>query len=43
MIGAVINAINTRLDPKTVSYILEHSDAKVLIVDRQFHEVLLKL
>jgi fatty-acyl-CoA synthase len=42
MVGAVINAINTRLDPKTVSYILEHSDAKVLIVDRQFHEVIAK-
>ncbi|MDB4192871.1 acyl-CoA synthetase [Candidatus Pelagibacter sp.] len=42
MIGAVINAINTRLDPNTVSYILEHSDAKVLIVDRQFHEVIAK-
>jgi len=40
MVGAVINAINTRLDPNTVSYILEHSDAKVLIVDRQFHEVI---
>jgi len=42
MVGAVINAINTRLDPNTVSYILQHSDAKVLIVDRQFHEVLEK-
>ena len=42
MVGAVINAINTRLDPTTVSYILEHSDAKVLIVDRQFHEVIAK-
>ena len=42
MVGAVINAINTRLDPNTVSYILEHSDAKVLIVDRQFHEVITK-
>jgi fatty-acyl-CoA synthase len=42
MVGAVINAINTRLDPKTVSYILEHSDAKVLIVDRQFHDVIAK-
>ena len=27
MVGAVINAINTRLDPKTISYILNHSDA----------------
>ena len=42
MVGAVINAINTRLDPNTFSYILEHSDAKVLIVDRQFHEVIAK-
>ena len=42
MVGAVINAINTRLDPNTVSYILEHSDAKVLIVDRQFHDVIAK-
>jgi fatty-acyl-CoA synthase len=42
MVGAVINAINTRLDPNTVSYILEHSDAKILIVDRQFHEVIAK-
>ncbi|MDA9687816.1 acyl-CoA synthetase [Candidatus Pelagibacter sp.] len=42
MVGAVINAINTRLDSNTVSYILEHSDAKVLIVDRQFHEVIAK-
>ena len=42
MVGAVVNAINTRLDPKTISYILDHSDAKVLIVDRQFHEVINK-
>jgi len=42
MVGAVINAINTRLDPNTVSYILQHSDAKVLIVDRQFHGVIEK-
>ncbi len=42
MTGAVLNTINIRLDSKTVSYILEHSDAKVLIVDRQFHEVVKK-
>ncbi|MDA7755828.1 long-chain-fatty-acid--CoA ligase [Candidatus Pelagibacter sp.] len=42
MVGAVINAINTRLDPTTVSYILQHSDAKVLIVDRQLHNVIEK-
>ena len=33
-----MNTINIRLDAKTVSYILNHSEAKVLIVDRQLHE-----
>ena len=42
MTGAVINTINTRLDSKTVSYILEHSDAKVFIVDRQFKKIVSK-
>ena len=42
MVGAVINAINTRLDSKTISYILNHSEAKVLIIDRQFHDVIKK-
>ena len=42
MVGAVINAINTRLDSKTISYILNHGEAKVLIVDRQFHDVVKK-
>ena len=39
MSGAVINTINTRLDVNTVAYILDHSDAKVLVVDRQFAEI----
>ncbi len=42
MTGAVLNTINTRLDAKTVAYILDHSEAKVLIVDRQLHSVLSK-
>ncbi len=42
MCGAVLNTINTRLDAKTVSYILDHSNAKVLIVDRQLHSVIEK-
>ena len=42
MTGAVLNTINIRLDSKTVTYILEHSDAKVLVVDRQFHQVVKK-
>ncbi len=39
MAGGVINTINTRLDTRTVAYILEHSDCKVFIVDRQFQKV----
>ena len=37
MTGAVLNTINIRLDAKTIAYILSHSDAKVLVVDRQLH------
>ena len=37
MTGAVLNTINIRLDAKTILYILEHSEAKVLVVDRQLH------
>jgi fatty-acyl-CoA synthase len=36
MLGAVLNAINTRLDADTVAYILEHGEAKVFITDRVF-------
>ena len=36
MTGGVINTINTRLDAETIAYILEHSDAKLLITDTQF-------
>ena len=36
MLGAVLNTINTRLDAATIVYILEHSEAKVLITDREF-------
>ena len=39
MTGAVLNTINSRLDAKTVAYILEHSEAKVLIIDRQLHAI----
>jgi fatty-acyl-CoA synthase len=36
MTGAVLNAINTRLDAATIAYILDHAQAKVLITDREF-------
>ncbi len=36
MAGAILNAINVRLDPGTIAYILEHSGAKVLVTDLEF-------
>ena len=42
MIGAVINTINTRLDAETIAYILEHSDAQLLITDTQFSPTMKK-
>src|SRR6266545_1562307 len=35
-LGAVLNAINTRLDARTIAYILAHGEAKALITDREF-------
>ncbi|MFL2789995.1 MAG: AMP-binding protein [Paracoccaceae bacterium] len=35
-LGAIINTINTRLDVKTVAYIFDHGEAKIVIVDSQF-------
>lgn len=39
MAGAVLNALNTRLDPETVAFMLDHGEAKVLIVDPEFAPV----
>ena len=36
MTGAVLNTINTRLDAATIAYILDHGEAKALIVDKEF-------
>ncbi|MCD6071846.1 MAG: acyl-CoA synthetase [Microvirga sp.] len=36
MAGAVLNTLNTRLDAKIIAFSLEHSEAKVLITDREF-------
>ncbi len=36
MCGGVLHSINTRLDPKIIAFQLEHAEAKVLIVDREF-------
>ena len=42
MTGGVVNTINTRLDAQTIAYILEHSDAKLLITDTQFSPTIKK-
>jgi len=39
MSGAVLNAINTRLDAATIAFILDHAEAKVLFTDREFSDV----
>ena len=36
MLGAVLNANNVRLDAATLGFILEHGEAKVLLVDTEF-------
>ncbi len=36
MCGAVLNAINMRLDAATVAFILQHGEAKLLLVDKEF-------
>jgi fatty-acyl-CoA synthase len=42
MAGAVLNALNTRLDPAAVAFMLDHGEAKVVIVDPEFAGVMAK-
>ena len=42
MAGAVLNALNTRLDPETIAFMLDHGEAKALIVDPEFAGVVAK-
>ncbi len=39
MIGAVLNALNIRLDAAGIAFILDHGEAKALIADREFSPV----
>ncbi|CAH1437069.1 unnamed protein product [Lactuca virosa] len=41
MAGAIINSINTRLDARTVSVILSHSESKLVFVDYQSASIIL--
>ena len=36
MAGMILNAINYRLDAKTIAYIIDHSDIKLLFLDTEF-------
>src|ERR1700761_6113292 len=36
MTGAVLNTLNTRLDAAALAFMLDHGEAKILIVDREF-------
>jgi len=40
MLGAVLCSLNTRLDSSAISFMLEHGEAKVVIVDREFSSVM---
>ncbi|MGF1611983.1 MAG: acyl-CoA synthetase [Kiloniellales bacterium] len=40
MAGAVLNALNTRLDAAAIAFILEHGEAKVLITDSEYAPII---
>ncbi|HSM42785.1 MAG TPA: acyl-CoA synthetase [Afifellaceae bacterium] len=40
MIGAVLHSINTRLDAAVIAFQLDHSDSRIVIVDREFATVM---
>ncbi len=42
MAGAVLNALNTRLDAETIAFMLKHGEAKVLITDREYAPIIEK-
>ena len=42
MAGAVLNALNTRLDPEAVAFMLDHGEARAVIVDPEFAGIMKK-
>ncbi|GBD43302.1 Long-chain-fatty-acid--CoA ligase [bacterium HR40] len=40
MAGAVLNALNVRLDPATIAFILEHGRARALLTDTEYAPVI---
>ena len=43
MCGAVIHAINTRLDPATIAFQLDHADSQILLFDQELTAVVLEV
>lgn len=39
MTGAVLNPLNYRLDARTLTFMLGHAEAKILIVDREYSKL----
>lgn len=39
MVGAVLNTLNTRLDAKSIAFMLEHAESSVLLVDPEFRHI----
>jgi fatty-acyl-CoA synthase len=42
MAGAVLNTLNTRLDPEAVAFMLDHGEARAIIVDPEFASIVKK-
>ena len=40
MCGAVIHAINTRLDPATIAFQLDHANSQILLFDQELYSVI---
>ncbi|WP_313517940.1 acyl-CoA synthetase [Pseudomonas sp.] len=40
MLGAVLNTLNVRLDAEAIAFMLGHGEARALIVDREFRDVI---
>ncbi|MCC6533503.1 MAG: acyl-CoA synthetase [Burkholderiales bacterium] len=42
MAGAVLNTLNTRLDAEAIAFMLEHGEAKAVVVDGEFSAIMAK-
>ncbi|BDW11405.1 acyl-CoA synthetase [Polynucleobacter sp. SHI8] len=42
MSGAILNALNTRLDPEAIAFMLQHGEAKAIIIDPEFSSTMKK-